>query len=186
METASFSVAVQSLHGESGVTLTQIAPRVPEYRVAMGPFPARIRMGFDIDPAAGIVPEVVLDIAVAEVADRWSVIAAWAAAQEAAQAEHGLPQPLPAPDLTFAEASRRCVEIAYRTELGSFDTATALSLLHIGAAFASFMARELVPHLHPRSVAELAAHGIAAGQPVPFPAEILANDVDHGATAWVA
>lgn len=186
VETESFSSTIRSLRGESGVTVTQLAPMVPEYRVAMGPFPARLRIGLDIDPSGGIVPEVVLDIAVAEAADRWAIISAWAAAQEAARVEHGLPQRLPAPDLTFPEGARASVEIAYRSTLDGFDAATALTMLHIGAAFASFMARELIPQLSPQSVAELASHGIKAGRPVPFPDRLLASDIDHGAIAWVA
>lgn len=186
MDTASFSAVMHSLRGEPGLTVTQCSPMLPEYRIAMGPFPARLRLGFDIDPEAGIVPEVVLGIAVAEVCDRWAIVAAWGAAQDAAKAEHNLPSRLPAPDITFPEGNRRAVEIAYRARLDDFDVATALTLLHIGAAFAAFMARELAPDMSREEAGVLASYGIEPGSAVPFPAEILARDCGRAAIASVA
>lgn len=186
MDIAPFISTMHALGREPGVTLTQIAPGVPEYHVAMGPFPARIRVGFDVDPKRGLVPEVMLDVVVAEVTDRWAVIGAWSAAPSAAAAEHGLPHRLPAPDLTFPSGPRRTVEIAYRAPLADFDVAAALSLMHVAAAYACFMARDLAPHLNASAAADLATHGIAPGVPVPFPAELLARECDHGAVAWAA
>lgn len=187
MDIAPFTAAMQSLARAPGVSVTPLAPGVPEYRVAMGPFPARIRVGFDIDPDRGLVPEVVLDIAVAEVSDRWAVVGAWSAAPGAAMAEHGLPHRLPAADLTFPSGSRRTVEIAYRADLADFDRGgTALSLLHVAAAYASFMARELVASMDAGAAAHLASHGIEPGRPVPLPADILARDDDHGTFQWAA
>lgn len=182
----SFTTAMQSLGREPGLTVRQIAPGVPEYRVAMGPFPARIRVGFDLDPDSGLRPEVVLDVVVGELADRWAVMAAWGEVPRTGMVEHGLPQPLPVPDLTFSQGPRQSVEVAYRVPLDTFDTRQGLILLHASAAYASFMARELVAYLPLATAASLADHRIALGRPVPMPNDILASEIDHGRVAWAA
>ncbi len=171
MDIDPFMRAISALGAEPGLRLAPIAPGVPEYTLALGPFAAELRVGFDLDPSAGLVPEVVLDIVVGCVGDRWSVFDAWESAPRAAMVEHGLPVPLPRPDITFA--SDGAVGIAYRCPLPSFSTGTALQLLHAGAAYASFMARDLAPQLSAEARDYLAHHGIEPGRPVPFPSAIL-------------
>ena len=173
MDIAPFLQVVSEIGPETGLRLWLVSPGVPEYTLALGPFPAVLRVGFDIDPAAGLIPEVVLDIVVGDVDSRWAVFEAWECAPRSAMAEHGLPRPLPRPDLTFADGA--AAGIAYRVPLQDFCTGTALQLLHAGAAYASFMARGLAPELPEATRARLARHGIEPGREVPLPGGILAG-----------
>lgn len=181
-----FITTMDLIGREAGIGLRQTAPGVPEYDVAMGPFPARIRVGFDMDAQAGLVPQAVLEIIVGDTGDRWAVLGAWSAAPTAAMAGHGLPVPLPVPELTLPLGPGRTAEIAYRVPLDRFDTAWALGMLHVGASFASFMARDLLPCTDPARAVELARHGIAAGAPVPPPGDILAAGDPHLGGVWEA
>lgn len=172
MDIAPFMQAVEEIGAETGLRLWLVTPGAPEFTLPLGPFPAVLRVGFDIDPAAGLVPEVVLDIAVGDTDSRWAVFQAWERAPRAAMAEHRLPSPLPFPDLTFGDGAT--AGIAYRVPLPAFGTGIALQLIHAGAAYASFMARDLAPRMPARTRARLARHGIEPGLPVPLPAVILA------------
>jgi hypothetical protein len=173
MDITPFTKAVDTIGAETGLRLWLVSPGVPEFTLPLGPFPAVLRVGFDIDPAAGLVPEIVLDIAVGDTDSRWAVFEAWERAPRAAMAEHGLPGPLPRADLTFGDGAT--AGIAYRVPLQAFGTGIALQLLHAGAAFASFMARDLAPAMPGQNRARLARHGIEPGLSVPFPAELLAS-----------
>lgn len=186
MSIESFIATVDLVGGELGIGLRQTAPGVPQFDVDAGPFPARFRLGFDLDPEAGLVPGAVVELIVGEVADRWAVMAAWSTAPSAAMAEHNLPVPLPVPDLTFEAGLRRTAEIAYRVPLDGFDTAWAVNTLHAAMAFASFMARELLPATAPARIAELARYGIAAGAPVPFPGDLLVGGGPRIDAPWAA
>ncbi len=172
-----FMAVISAIGPETGLRLWRVKPGAPEYSFALGPFPALLRVGFDLDPSAGLVPEVVLDIEIGDAQDRWEVFAAWERAPVAAMAGHGLPRPLPRPDLAFGAGA--ATGVAYRVPLQAFGIGTALQLLHAGAAFASFMGRDLAPHLPDRDRARLARHGVAPGSPVPLPSDLMAGRAAH-------